>query len=334
MNDLNKIIEIMDAAIAYRQPLPKNTNAYRLFNGFYEGYPDLVIDRYGPTLVLFDYSKTGQNQDFLKEITARLMELYPDCESALLKERQSTDKTLRNGILIAGGSLPTTLEEFGVQYTLDLQLNQDASFYLDTRDLRAWLKEHMAGKRMLNTFAYTGSLGVAAGVGGAAEVIQTDLNANFLELAQKSWNLNGLDPQKHQILPGDFFRITSRLRHADRLFDAVILDPPFFSTTDAGRVDLQSDTTRLINKIRPLIAHNGTLVVINNALFTSGADLMEELAALTASDYLAFDRIIPIPEDITGFPETIQTPPPTDPAPFNHPTKIAILRVFRKDKRQ
>ena len=99
-------------------------------------------------------------------------------------------------------------------------------------------------------------------------------------------------------------------------------------------MDLQSDTTRLINKVRPLIAHNGTLVVINNALFTSGAVFMGELEALTASDYLAFERIIPIPEDITGFPETIQTPPPTDPAPFNHPTKIAILRVFRKDKRQ
>jgi len=262
------------------------------------------------------------------------MEISPGCESALLKGRQSTDETLRNGILIAGDTLPITLEEFGVQYALDLQLNQDASFYLDTRHLRTWLQEHMAGKRVLNTFAYTGSLGVAAGVGGAVEVIQTDLNPNFLHLAQRSWGLNGLDPKKHRILPGDFFRISSRLRHADRLFDAVILDPPFFSTTDAGRVDLQRDTTRLINKVRPLIAHNGVLIVINNALFTSGADFMRELETLTASDYLDFDRIIPIPEDITGFPETIQTPPPTDPAPFNHPTKIAILRVFRKDKRQ
>ncbi len=333
MSDLQNILHKIEAAVALRQPLSANTTAYRLFNGFYEGVPDLVIDRYGPALVLFDYSKTGQSQDFLEEIAARVMASCPDCDSALLKGRQSMDEALRNGILITGGTLPSFLEEFDVQYALDLQLNQDASFYLDTRGLRAWLKEHMAGKRVLNTFAYTGSLGVAAGAGGATEVIQTDLNAKFLELAQKSWELNGLDPQKHQVIPGDFFRIASRLRHADRLFDAVILDPPFFSTTDAGRVDLQSDTTRLINKVRPLIAHNGTLVVINNALFTAGADFMGELAALTASDYLAFERIIPIPEDITGFPETIQTPPPTDPAPFNHPTKIAILQVFRKDKR-
>lgn len=333
MNEIQNILERISTAAAHRRPAPEKTQAYRLFNGFYEGYPDLVIDRYGPTLVLLDHGESGPSQPIIEEIVARHQDLCRGCESILLKQRQHTDMRYRNGVLLAGDTLPSAIEELGVPYALDLQLNQDASFYLDTRDLRAWLLEHMAGKRVLNTFAYTGSLGVAAGVGGAEEVIQTDLNQNFLQLAQKSWQLNDLDPKKHQILAGDFFKITNRLRHSGRLFDTVILDPPFFSTTKAGRVDLQNETTRLINKVRPLIAHNGTLVVINNALFTSGADLMGELESLTASDYLAFERIIPIPEDITGYPETIQTPPPTDPSPFNHPTKIAILRVFRKDKR-
>jgi 23S rRNA (cytosine1962-C5)-methyltransferase len=75
------------------------------------------------------------------------------------------------------------------------------------------------------------------------------------------------------------------------------------------------------------------MVIINNALFLSGADFMAELDQLCRSEYLSFEDMIPIPKDITGYPDTITSPPPVDPAPFNHPTKIAILKVTRKDKR-
>jgi len=121
------------------------------------------------------------------------------------------------------------------------------------------------------------------------------------------------------------------LRNKKALFDCVILDPPFFSQTQAGRVDLQQETTRLINKIRPLVAHEGYMVVINNALFLKGSDFEAELNTLCESDYLQRHKIIPIPEDITGYPSTIVDSPPVDSAPYNHPTKIAILKVLRKE---
>jgi len=57
------------------------------------------------------------------------------------------------------------------------------------------------------------------------------------------------------------------------------------------------------------------------------------LNALCSSGYLQLEEIIPVPLDVTGYPETIHDPNyPVDPAPFNHPTKIAILRVQRKDQ--
>jgi 23S rRNA (cytosine1962-C5)-methyltransferase len=143
--------------------------------------------------------------------------------------------------------------------------------------------------------------------------------------------LNGLPADRHQIIVGDFFRVAGRLRSQSRLFDCVILDPPYFSTTDAGKVDLQHGTTRLVNKIRPLVAHEGWLIVINNALFLHGTDFMSELERLCQSQYLVFDSILPVPSDVTGYPETIVDQPPFNPAPFNHPTKMAVLKVFRKD---
>jgi 23S rRNA (cytosine1962-C5)-methyltransferase len=37
-----------------------------------------------------------------------------------------------------------------------------------------------------------------------------------------------------------------------------------------------------------------------------------------------------VPEDCTGYPHTQTTPPITDPAPFNHSTKIALLKITHK----
>jgi 23S rRNA (cytosine1962-C5)-methyltransferase len=324
----------IQSAMQLRGSSIEDTNAFRLFNGFYEGFPGLVIDRYGETLVIFNHGEPGNTSDIVPMIVNWTERETPEIQSVLLKQRQSPNKDLVEGILISGKTLTQSIEEFGITYALDLQINQDASFYLDTRNLRRWLLEHSEGIRVLNTFAYTGSLGVAAGVGKASEVVQTDLNPAFLDIAEQSWMLNELDPGKCKIIPGDFFRITGRMRNSNDLYGCVILDPPYFSTTEAGRVDLQGDILPLINKVRPLVAHEGWLVIINNALFVSGQAFMDELNILCESPYLSFEEIIPVPEDVTGYADTIVDSPPVDPSPFNHPTKIAILKVFRKDNRK
>ena len=321
-------------AIKKRLPSIDESAAFRLFNGFYEGFPGLVIDRYGDTLVIINHGELEDTSDIIPMIANWTENHFPEIQSILLKQRQSPNKDLVNGTLISGKVLTQSIEEFGVTYAIDLQINQDASFYIDTRYLRRWLIEHSEGLRVLNTFAYTGSLGVAAGIGGASKVIQTDLNPSFLEIAMQSWLLNELDPGKCEINPGDFFRVTGKMRNSNDLFGCVILDPPYFSTTEAGRVDIQGDIIRLINKVRPLVSHEGWLVVINNALFVSGKSFMDELSSLCESPYLSFGEIVPVPQDVMGYPDTIVGTSPVDPAPFNHPTKIAIMKVFRKDKRK
>lgn len=334
MTDDPQILKRLELILAKRSALQSSTEAYRLCNGFYEGLPGLVIDRYGPALVILDHNEPGASHRVVKQVADWSIANLPGIETVLHKQRAHPDEAFRQGICLAGDKLPDQITEHGIQYALDLQLHQDASFYLDTRNLRNWLRDNMPGKRILNTFCYTGSLGVAAGVGGASQVVQTDLNPKYLHIARQSWTLNLLPASHCQYFHGDFFRVVGRMRNEERVFDCVILDPPYFSTTEAGRVDLLTETTRLINKVRPLVAHQGWLVVINNALFLSGAVFIAELNQLCQSPYIDLETTIPVPPDVTGFPETIVTPPPTDPAPFNHPTKIAILKVTRKDGRQ
>jgi 23S rRNA (cytosine1962-C5)-methyltransferase len=216
-------------------------------------------------------------------------------------------------------------------------LHRDASFYLDTRELRAWAQRNLAGKSVLNCFAYTGSLGVAARAAPAAEVVHVDKNRAFLNVAKDSYVLNGWPIQRPDFVAGDFFDFVAKAKKAERLFDCVFLDPPFFSTSARGRVDLGEEAHKTINKVRPLVGDGGVLVAVNNALFLAGSAYEATLASLCADGYMKLEEIIPVPPDVVGLVRAGAGDGagwPADPAPFNHPTKIAVLRVRRKDGRR
>jgi 23S rRNA (cytosine1962-C5)-methyltransferase len=329
---LSRLSQAVDARVDYFDT--RHESAFRLFNGFIEGLPSLVVDLYARTLVLYDYADLAHKQlQLIDAAWHSLLERLPWVQAVIVKARGAEDEQARRGQLVYGNSASRKIRENGVWYTVDLTLNLDASLYLDTRNLRAWAVEHLAGKRVLNTFAYTGSLGVAAVAGKARQVIQMDLNKRFLNLAKDSYTLNGFPVRRADFQVGDFWAHASQLRRTGELFDCVFVDPPFFSSTTRGTVDLVSQSQQLINKARPLVGHNGWLVEVNNALFLSGADFVRLLEELCVDGYLSIEDIIPVPPDFTGFPETRVGSFPVDPAPFNHPTKIAVLRVRRKDEK-
>lgn len=331
-----ELLKILERCLSLRlqDPALKATQVMRLFNGFYEGFTRLTVDLYANTLVISDYDRElATSSNFIQQITQFYAGSLPGLRSILLKQRYARDDHLRKGKLILGEQLATSVEENGVFYALDLKLNQDSSFYPDTRNLRLWLSQKMHNKRILNCFAYTGALGIAALAGGAREVTQTDLNPSFLAVAQHSLALNHFSGVM-KTLSQDFYPMVAGFKNQSQLFDCVILDAPLFSQTRRGRVDLLQNWHGLINKVRPLIGHEGCLVAINNALFLPGSELMESVRRLTADGYLEISEIIPVPPDVTGYAQTITAKAPADPAPFNHPTKIIVMRAYRKDGRR
>ena len=330
----NKIADLLARATAARASLfdTRHESAFRLFNGFTEGWPSLAADLYAQTLVLHDYSEPPDpNSAIVSAARQFYQSRLPWISAVLLKTRNAETAEARNGVRLAGEKLATKIHENGVWYSVALQLNRDASFYLDTRNLRSWIQQNLGGQRVLNTFAYTGSLGVAAMAAGASRVVHLDLNRSFLNVAKTSYTLNGFPINKADFQSGDFWPLISRMIRARELFDCVLLDPPFFASTGKGMVDAKNNYARLINKVRPLIADGGRLVAVNNALFVSGAQFMKTLKALCADGYLTIEELIPVAEDFTGDETTRAASTLPDPAPFNHSTKIAVLRVRRKD---
>ena len=307
---------------------PPHNTAFRLFNGFTEGDKRYVIDLFGRTAVIHDYSVQSDNPTH-RALAEILQSALPFLSAAVLKPRKSTDARTRNGVLLFGDRPDGRIVEHEVKYALDITMNQDASFYIDTRNLRQWVLAHLSGKRVLNTFAYTGSIGVAA-LSAGAEVVQTDLNRTFLNLAKQSYSMNGFPIHRRQFISGDFFVVMKQLSRQQQQFDCVILDPPFFSKTERGTVDIEQNMTRLINKVRPIVADGGHIIAVNNAIYVSGKEYIDNLQNLCVDGHVSIESIIDIPEDCTGYPSTRKTQSLTDPAPFNHGTKIAVLGITRK----
>ena len=326
------ITPLLEKALISRASLidPKHESAFRLFNGFIEGCPELAIDVYASTVVIHNYADDfEQGQLLVQEAYQFLTASLNWLQAGIIKTRNGTQDEKR-GMLLFGTEFDRKIKEHDTWYAIDPILNRDASFYLDTRFLRKWIIENLKDKTVLNTFAYTGSFGVAALKGGASRVVQIDLNREFLNLAKSSYTLNGFPIRKGDFIARDFFEQVSNMNRTNTFFDCVLIDPPFFSSTSKGRVDQVHESARLINKIRPLINDGGFLIAINNALFVSGDEYMQTLESLCKDGYLKIRELIPVPEDFTGYPETRQGSPVTNPAPFNHSTKIAILDVKRK----
>ena len=202
------LVTFVERAVSARAGLIdiRHESAFRLFNGFYEGCPDLAIDVYATTLLVHNYAANVElGAAAARVAAARAREMLPWLTAVLIKTRNSSVQAERNGVLLDGGLIATRIREGGTRYALDLTLNRDASLYLDTRNLRAWAQAELKGMSVLNTFAYTGSLGVAALAGGAARVVQLDLNGYFLNVAKTSYTLNGFPIRKADFIADDFF---------------------------------------------------------------------------------------------------------------------------------
>ena len=328
------ITQLLQKAIDSREALfdVLHETAFRLFNGFTEGNPHLALDLYAGSVIFHNYHADASVGMQLVHEAVEFVQDHPRLSdwlrAGIVKSRNSTSQDDRRGKLLFGTSLDRKIKEHGLWYAIDLTMNRDASFYLDTRHLRKWLIEHMKDKSVLNAFAYTGSFGVAALKGGAIRVVQLDRSGQFLHLAKDSYALNGYSIRKSDFITDDFFPAVSTFKRSGTTFDCVLIDPPFFSITSKGRVDQEADRARLINKVRPLIKDGGYLIAINNALYVSGMEFMQTLESLCKDGYLKIEDLIPVPEDFVGYNKigTLIM----DPAPFNHSTKIAVLKVKKK----
>ncbi len=155
--------------------------------------------------------------------------------------------------------------ELGLAYLVRPQEGPDVGLYADMREVRAWLGPHLAGRRVLNTFCYTGAFSVCAAAHGAAEVVSVDVSEQVLDRVEANLEANELPLDTHELIASDTFKLLDRFRRTGRQFDSIILDPPSFSRTGEGDVwSAKRDWPRLIAGAVRCLAPDGWLLVASN----------------------------------------------------------------------
>ena len=107
---------LLEKAIQSRAPLfvPVQRSAFRLFNGFTEGEPNLVIDLYASTLVFHNYAEQpAQGMALVQQAKDLLLSQYTWIRAGILKTRMGKTQEDRRGTLMFGEKPDRKIREIG-----------------------------------------------------------------------------------------------------------------------------------------------------------------------------------------------------------------------------
>ena len=177
------------------------------------------------------------------------------------------------------------VREGAASFLINLSDYLDSGLFLDHRITRDRVYREANGKRVLNLFCYTATVGVLAALGGADSVVNVDLSANYLKWARENHLINGLDDeQRYSLLRADIVALLQHpSRHSlQRDFDLIFLDPPSFSNSSKMQetLDIQRDHASLISRAMDLLLPQGLLLFSSNRRGFKMAAEMEAKFAL------------------------------------------------------
>ncbi|MFA5215689.1 class I SAM-dependent methyltransferase [Sulfuricurvum sp.] len=233
----------------------------RLFHGrgnTYEEYRFLTVDSVDKVLfaVLFDENEEEES------IVSMLHDFYTaEAKWKVLIVQQRYLPSSPSTIL--AGELPqeTFAIENGLKYHVNFLNAQNIGFFPDMKIGRDFIRTQAKGKNVLNLFSYTCSFSLSAIAGGAASVVNVDMNKNVLTVGRENHRLNRLDTKKVEFMPYNILKSWSRIRKSGP-YDLIIIDPPSFQK---GSFAATSDYAKIIKRLNEFAAKECTVLSALNA---------------------------------------------------------------------
>lgn len=304
------------------------TDAYRVLHGSAEGWPGVSVDVYGGRTLVQSWRRpldAAERADVCAALGASLPHAAHDVRfhlrGAAARAAEEDEASLKEG-----DDEGATFSECGVQYSwVEPRRGGDPSLFLDLRYVRRAVRERAAGADVLNLFAYTCGVGVAAAVGGASSVLNVDHSRRYLDTGVANGRLNGVE---QETLAQDFFPAARQLaglpvkgravrrgrkfeKLAPRDFDVCVLDPPTKTKTPFGMVDIVNDYAALAKPALLCVRPGGVLLATNHAPAVdpdAWVDSVVRCAAKAGRRVASAALLEPEPDDV-DFPAVPGAPP-------------------------
>lgn len=247
--------------------------------------PVLLISAYGPVADLDDLSALVRNADAQHQIKAVMIQWrdQPGSPSQILYGETEESIVVREGEL---------------RFEVHPGRRQNAGLFMDMRLVREWLLANSQDKNVLNLFAYTCSLSVAARAGGAQQVTSVDISKTSIAWGARNHELNGQDVSQLKMIPYNLFTSWGRIKQFGR-YDLVIIDPP---TRQRGSFDAEKDYRAVVKRLSSLCKPGAEVIACLNSPFL-GWDFLESLFVDYCPDSEIIERMPVAPEYIDAEPE-------------------------------
>ena len=223
----------------------------RLVHGEGDWLPGLVVDRYGPVLVLQATSAVVEQS--LDAIVPFLVQQLA-AESVVARNDLAVRK--HEGLaeevrLLHGRRIEqVAIVEHGVRHLVRPFDGHKTGFYLDQRPARALVQQLAMGRRVLDLFCYQGGFALNALAGGATSALAVDQSEPALELLRTAAAGSRGELSTHA---GNVFDFLRQQRERNEEYDLVVLDPPAFAKSrreldgaERGYRDLNRQALRLL----------------------------------------------------------------------------------------
>ena len=219
----------IEAAWRHRQRFLEEPEYCRLVFGEADLLPALIIDKFGPVMVLQTLALgIDIHKDMIVSILEELFQPEGIYERNDVPVRDLEGLQQQKGYL--KGNFPTELKvlENGIPFYADVEHGQKTGFFYDQRENRRLLQSLVKDAEVLDCFCHTGSFTVHAALYGAKKVTAVDISEQAVELAKRNAELNGV-ASNCTFFTANAFDLLREMTEEKRQFDVVILDPPAFA---------------------------------------------------------------------------------------------------------
>jgi len=290
----------VEKAIRKRENVRTYTEAVRFLHGDNDGLPGVVLDVYGDTGVLQTYSDAVDTFGrYLASSLVNRLQLKNLIWKLPVKRKVEAD---RSAVRVLRGHLPgkISFKEGKLQLTVEIGAGQKSGTFLDLRGLRKWVSlQKWQGKRVLNLFSYTGTLGLAAEHAGAKEIWNVDVSEGALDFGKK---VHAMDHKKYKWVAADIFEWVKTLPQHEK-FDVIIVDPPMMASQTVQVPRALAAFKTLYKELLPHLAPKGILVACDCTSRIPRKRFREEMEKILGGRLRMKTEIKPEDDHPVGFPE-------------------------------
>jgi 23S rRNA (cytosine1962-C5)-methyltransferase len=262
--------ERLEAAIAYRERVVRDSDACRLVFSEADGLPGLIVDRYHDILSLQILTQAMDAEPVRSMIVGSLLEqLHPLAvvERVDARVRELEQLPERSSGLVYGTATSTIFTMNGVRFHFDALHGQKTGAFLDQRENYAAAAEYARGEA-LDVFCYQGGFALHLAK-SASRVTGVDSSRPALEVADRNALLN---QREVEWIEANAFDLLRDYAAAGRQYDTIVLDPPPFAksrkTLETAMLGYKELNLRALRMLRP----GGTLVTCSCSYHVSAAE--------------------------------------------------------------